>query len=283
MATADDASVAEHKRLFTESILTKLGEMKDQIERSQFLSEEKFGEIAECVETWPTLSTQERKQSQWTQGYAWAKKYSVISIGESKVLVFREKEADEATDAGAQQPPLQPALDQAARVAHQGKVFEDLLGVHVAGGHCKSKGFRDAVKQKFGKTVPQWVQAILLETCPTCVRRLPRKPTSAGHKPIPTVGLGSRGQGDLIDFQSCPDGQFKFVLNYQDHGIKLYDNIALTSKRNSAIAFALLDIFTRIGAPAILQTDNAREFSGAAGKGVKLTEEARRAPPSRGQ
>ena len=43
MATADDASVAEHRRLFTESMLTKLGDMKDQTERSQFRSEEKFG------------------------------------------------------------------------------------------------------------------------------------------------------------------------------------------------------------------------------------------------
>ena len=42
----------------------------------------------------------------------------------------------------------------------------------------------------------------------------------------------------------------------QTAGIKLYDNRALISKRNSAIAFALLDIFTTYGAPAILQSDN---------------------------
>ena len=102
-----------------------------------------------------------------------------------------------------------------------------------------------------------------------------RKPAIAGHKPILTNGLGSRGQVDLIDLQSCPDGSCKFLLNYQDHGIKLYDNRALTTKRNTAVAFALLDIFTMIGAPAILQTDNGREFSGAAGKSVLLTDTVR--------
>ena len=47
----------------------------------------------------------------------------------------------------------------------------------------------------------------------------------------------------------------------QTAGIKLHDNRALTSKRNDAIAFALLDIFTVYGAPAILQSDNGREFT----------------------
>ena len=76
------------------------------------------------------------------------------------------------------------------------------------------------------------------------------RPESAGHKPILTKGFGARGQVclptvcatasglaaaktcavpsvvavraqvDLIDFQSSPDGQFKFLLNYQDHGTK---------------------------------------------------------------
>ena len=71
------------------------------------------------------------------------------------------------------------------------------------------------------------------------------RPESAGHKPILTKGFGARGQVclaasplcvplrlaaaktcavpsvvamrahvDLIDFQSSPDGQYKFLLNY---------------------------------------------------------------------
>ena len=276
MATAEDAeSRAEHKRLFTEKEKIKMEAMKDGSERSQFLSAEKFDQISQCVGTWQGLNAEQRKE--WSQGYAWAKKYEVITAGGASVLVFKAEapQRPDGEDGAAVEAAVPPALDAAVRVTHQGKVFEDLHSVHISGGHSKGKAFRDAVKTKFGKSVPQWVLEMILETCPTCTRRLPRKPSSAGHKPIITVGLGSRGQVDLIDFQSCPDGSFKFLLNYQDHGIKLYDNATLTSKRNAAIAFALLDIFTRIGAPAILQTDNGREFSGAAGKGLKLSDEVR--------
>eukprot|EP00965_Chrysotila_dentata_P012075 396077-Pleurochrysis_carterae.AAC.2 len=59
----------------------------------------------------------------------------------------------------------------------------------------------------------------------------------------------------------------------QDHGIKLYDNGPLESKRFAAVAHALVDIFSVIGALAILQYDNGREFVRQAGKGLGLREE----------
>ena len=73
----------------------------------------------------------------------------------------------------------------------------------------------------------------------------------------------------MIDFSSCPDGDYKFLLNYQDHGTKLYDNAPLTHKTIGAVAVALLSIFSTIGPPQILQADNGREFSSVAGKGKK--------------
>ena len=73
-------------------------------------------------------------------------------------------------------------------------------------------------------------------------------------------------QVDLIDFQSCPDGNYKYLLNYQDHGVKLVDMRPLTHKTVDAVALALLDIFSLTGPPCILQSDNGREFSSVAGK-----------------
>ena len=118
---------------------------------------------------------------------------------------------------------------------------------------------------------------------------LPRKQNTSGHQPIVTKGFGERGQVhvpvaamhekyapnssppppqvDLIDFQSAPDGVYKFLLNYQDHGVKFYDCRALTHKTSAAVATALLDIFSGIGPPTILQADNGKEFSNIAGNG----------------
>jgi len=71
-------------------------------------------------------------------------------------------------------------------------------------------------------------------------------------------------QVDLIDFQSFPDGDFSWLLVYQDHGTKYVMLVPMVSKRKDSVAAALLRIFTVLGAPAILQSDNGREFYGAA-------------------
>ena len=318
------AENAEQKRLFTAALQKQCGD--EDKERSQFLTERKYEEVCAVLEQFSEARDASEKkavQKVHSQVYAWAKKYELVTFKGSKILIFKGV-ADGDGDT--------LALDQAQVVSHHGRVFEDLLKIHIDGGHCKAKTFLARIKIAHGKSIPRWAAEAFVNYCPSCVRRLPRKPNSTGHKPILTKGLGSRGQVDLIDFQSCPDSSFKFLLNYQDHGaclrarlpyvavckprsrlqtdtpslrtgllslqtalpllqtaqfcppicklrpsahsvcklspprvqtagIKLHDNRALTSKRNDAVAFALLDIFTVYGAPAILQSDNGREFT----------------------
>ena len=269
---ADAAVLAAQKRVFLEKMNEKLAQQKSD-ERSQFLPSEKYDQVCGALAGWNEKDGTEKKATQkdYPQVYAWARKYELVSISGSDVLVFKSKEEEDAAT----------ALDQAVKVSHQGRVFEDLHKIHLDGGHCKSRTFAGRVAAAHGKSIPGWVLDLFVLCCPTCCRRKPRKPTSAGHKPILTKGFGSRGQVDLIDFQSCADGEFKFLLTYQDHGIKLCEIAPLTSKRAAAVAFALLEIFTRIGAPAILQTDNGREFSGIAhankSKLIKLSDEVRAA------
>jgi hypothetical protein len=52
-----------------------------------------------------------------------------------------------------------------------------------------------------------------------------------GIKNIITFGYVVCGQVDIIDFQSMPDGLFKFLLNYIDHGVKKLTLIPLVAKR----------------------------------------------------
>jgi hypothetical protein len=58
-----------------------------------------------------------------------------------------------------------------------------------------------------------------------------------------------------------PDGDFCFLLNYIDHGVKFSFSIPLTHKRASCIAITLLEIFTVVEPPIILQLDNGNEFN----------------------
>ena len=76
--------------------------------------------------------------------------------------------------------------------------------------------------------------------------------------------MNSRGQVDLIDMQSQPSGEYKWILVHQDHFTKFVQLRATKTKRAAEIGYLLLDIFCIFGAPAILQSDNVREFVNAA-------------------
>ena len=68
-------------------------------------------------------------------------------------------------------------------------------------------------------------------------------------------------QVDLIDMQSQRDGEYRFIMNYQDHLTKFVCLRPLKSKTAEEVAYHLVDIFCDKGAPHILQSDNGREFS----------------------
>ena len=77
------------------------------------------------------------------------------------------------------------------------------------------------------------------DICPHCIRLSQCKHPVAGIKNIVTKGFGVRGQVDLIDFQSMPEGDFKYLLNYLDHGVKKLNSMLLVFKKASRIAYAL--------------------------------------------
>ena len=67
-----------------------------------------------------------------------------------------------------------------------------------------------------------------------------------------------------------PDGPFKYVLDYHDHGTKLCQLRPLAHKSQVAVAQELVNIFCIFGPPSILQVDNGREFSHAASKSRRV-------------
>ncbi|KFD49282.1 hypothetical protein M513_09834 [Trichuris suis] len=79
--------------------------------------------------------------------------------------------------------------------------------------------------------------------------------------PMVFSDFNSRCQVDLIDFQSHPDGEYKFIMVYQDHLTKFVVLKALKSKTAEQVAHNLVDVFTLLGAPSILESDNGREFA----------------------
>ena len=98
--------------------------------------------------------------------------------------------------------------------------------------------------------------------CEQCILKKNRcETTKLVVRPITSTDFNCRGQVDLIDYQSCPDGEYKWVMHYQDHFTKFSVLRPLKSKRAAEVAYQLTDIFLLFGAPHILQSDNGREFT----------------------
>jgi hypothetical protein len=95
------------------------------------------------------------------------------------------------------------------------QVFSDLLVGH-GPDHSKGKTLYAHVAE-IVSNIPREVCKHFTDTCPRCIERQKRMRPTAGLRPIVTSRLNTCGQVDLIDFQSMPDGDFCFLLNYIDH------------------------------------------------------------------
>ncbi|GFS60703.1 KRAB-A domain-containing protein 2 [Trichonephila clavipes] len=100
-----------------------------------------------------------------------------------------------------------------------------------------------------------------IHLCEPCQKK--QKDIKKGIVLKPTIfsEFNSRCQVDLIDFQSQPDREYKFIMVYQDHLTKFVILKSLTSKKAEEVAYNLVDVFSLLGAHSILQSDNGREFA----------------------
>ncbi|XP_044269708.1 KRAB-A domain-containing protein 2-like [Tribolium madens] len=137
-------------------------------------------------------------------------------------------------------------------------LFEILYSTHIAVGHgCRDKMI---LALKFNYQISRPVVEIFLQCCEVCHKKKVNKHANLVTKPIVSKEFCSRGQIDLIDYQSCQDNDYKWLLNYQDHLTKFICLRPLKSKQAAEVASELVKIFLEFGAPAILQSDNGREF-----------------------
>ncbi|XP_043471751.1 KRAB-A domain-containing protein 2-like [Leptopilina heterotoma] len=99
-----------------------------------------------------------------------------------------------------------------------------------------------------------------LKLCIVCQKKSSNKKRGLVSKPILHSAYNSRAQLDLIDMQSQEHNGFRFIMVYQDHLTKFVNLRPLKSKRAEEISLNLMKIYTLFGAPAILHSDNGREF-----------------------
>ncbi|XP_049742807.1 SCAN domain-containing protein 3 [Elephas maximus indicus] len=141
---------------------------------------------------------------------------------------------------------------------HSEDLFDILHDTHLSIGHGGRTRMEKELQAKY-KNITKEVIMLYLTLCKPCQQKNSKPKKILTSQPIKEVN--SRCQVDLIDMQLNPDGEYKFIMHYQDLHTKLSFLRSLKSKSPKEVAHALLDIFTIIGAPSVLQSDNGREFS----------------------
>lgn len=132
--------------------------------------------------------------------------------------------------------------------------------IHLDTGHGRrDRMLKELEKSKY-QNIPRVVVVEYLKLCKPCEEKGKNPKKGMVVKPILSKEFNERGQVDLVDYQSTPDGEFKFVLNYQDHLTKFTMLKALKTKTANEVADNLIDIFSTLGAPTILHSDNGGEF-----------------------
>jgi len=130
---------------------------------------------------------------------------------------------------------------------------------HLTIGHGGRNRMEYELNKKY-KNITRESIMLYLNLCISCQKKSSTAKKGLVVKPIISNELNSKCQIDLIDMQAQPDGNYKFILVYQDHLKKFVLLRPLMHKRAEEVVYVLLDIFTTFGSPTILQSDNGREF-----------------------
>ncbi|XP_063632483.1 KRAB-A domain-containing protein 2-like [Cydia splendana] len=183
--------------------------------------------------------------------YYWSTKYDVTQIGSKTYLILKKKAPEDAT----------------VRVIPMEQYFDLLFEIHQEIGHGACDKMLHNIKNRF--YIQKKAIEIFLALCPTCdvKRNLPKKGIAPKQVSLqPTIPkdfniFNSQGQLDVIDLQSAPDGDFKWLLMYQDHGTKFIHLRPLQTNLPTELALELVKIFLTFGAPFVLQSNNGQEFT----------------------
>jgi hypothetical protein len=183
-------------------------------------------------------------RSIFPQIYKWCKNYALLPSGETFILVARPDDVigvaivDKTVD-----------MDTVKRIIYFEAAYTEIKRARNQ-DHTKGRTlYAHKVRRLYARLGEQFENIgselckMFTDMCPICITRLKCNRPVTGIKPIITHGFGTRGQVDLIDFQSMPNGDFCFLMNYIDHGVKFLFSIPLTHKHASCIAVALLELY----------------------------------------
>ncbi|XP_030768090.1 KRAB-A domain-containing protein 2-like [Sitophilus oryzae] len=175
--------------------------------------------------------------------YRRLKRFDILNVGDEQKLIV----------------PLKPGETNIQYYVTNDELFDILSETHVRTGHGGRTRMLNELQLKY-KNVTYEVTMLYLNLCQQCQRKHSTHKKCV-VKPIVGSQLHSRCQVNLLDWELHSDSDYKFIMVFQDHLTKFVQLRPLKTKRADEAAYHLLHIFLTFGAPAILHSDNGREFS----------------------
>ena len=115
-------------------------------------------------------------------------------------------------------------------------MFNVIKKAHIATGPGGRDKMSKEIRKKYAKITDD-VITLFKSFCTECELKKNRLTTKGTVvRPLLTKEFCSRGQVDLIDMQSIPHGDMKFIMVYQDHLTKLCVLQPLPSKRAVSVS-----------------------------------------------
>lgn len=205
---------------------------------SVYMSEEQYNNIIKEV-----CEAKTKTKYKSDRDYRRLRRYDVLVVGKEKRLIS----------------PINEKSCSIKYYASVEKFFDIIHNAHLNTGHGGRNRIMKEINENY-KNITIEAVMLYLSLCEPCQKKAKGKKKGLVVKSILASELNSRCQIDLIDLQTQPDGDYKFVLNYQDHLTKFVILKALKSKTAVEVAYNVMEIFTTFGAPSIIQSDNGREF-----------------------
>ncbi|XP_043471318.1 KRAB-A domain-containing protein 2-like [Leptopilina heterotoma] len=157
---------------------------------------------------------------------------------------------------------IKPVIDESADIKYyvtKCELFNVMYDAHINCGHGGRNRMEKALLAKYAN-ICRKIIVKFINLCVVCEKKKNHPKKGLVVKPLLFREINLRAQVDLIDMQTCKDGDYKFILNYQDHLSKFLILRPLKTKTAEEVAHCLLDIFCTLGTPSVLQSDNGREF-----------------------
>ncbi|GAB0089698.1 hypothetical protein DMENIID0001_042850 [Sergentomyia squamirostris] len=232
--SADEARIEMKKRFYEELPKNRIGVKSNHVH----IDADKYANLINEVTNARIAEKKNERQ------YRLLKRYDVQVIDSEKYLIS----------------PLKRQDQEVQYFASDDRLFEIMWNAHFRIGH----GGRDRMEKELGRTYSNVTRkdiVMFLQLCIPCQRNQKSQHKGVVVKPILANDFNERCQVDLIDYQSQQDGEFKYLLVYQDHLTKFVILEPLQTKTAVEVASKIMEIFAMFGAPLILQSDNGKEFS----------------------